>query len=158
MRFEEWWSKEHPYHGQQYARGYAERAWQAAQAEQAAEIERLKRGEFTPEEIQHLCHRVAETVSADAFARGCAEYQRRLYSEAPDADARGELMAECDKLRHRLELAEGRNKLLAEEKQCAITEIERLKAELAALAIENEDHRDAMEHFKRKCEFDKSGE
>jgi hypothetical protein len=42
MSFEEWWSKEHPYHGQQYARGYAERGWQAAQAEQAAEVERLK--------------------------------------------------------------------------------------------------------------------
>ena len=40
MTFEEWWQREYPYN--QYERHFGGRAWQAAQAEQAAECERLR--------------------------------------------------------------------------------------------------------------------
>lgn len=48
------------------------------------EIMRLKRGEFTPEEFQEMCHNRHETpgcTSAD-FAAGCVQYQRQLFGPA----------------------------------------------------------------------------
>lgn len=58
-----------------------------------SENARLLRGDFTPEEIHGFCHKIPETVSAEAFANGCAEYQRRLYGCAPHADAHARLAA-----------------------------------------------------------------
>lgn len=48
------------------------------------EVRRLKRGHFTPEEFQNLCHHLDEKpgCSPEAFAAGCAEYQRKLFGGA----------------------------------------------------------------------------
>lgn len=58
------------------------------------EIARLKRGEFTAEEIHGICHNFPMTVGARAFADGCAAEQRRLYGCAPDADIVAALTAD----------------------------------------------------------------
>lgn len=50
------------------------------------ELERLRRGEFTPEEIHNFCHNLHGTVDSQAFAQGCAHEQRRLYGCAPHVD------------------------------------------------------------------------
>jgi hypothetical protein len=40
------------------------------------EIGRLKRGDFTPEEFQNLCHsKLPEDCTADSFCDGCEGYQ-----------------------------------------------------------------------------------
>jgi hypothetical protein len=49
------------------------------------EIARLKRGEFTPEEFQNLCHESVSNpanynnIGMDKFCDGCDEYQRKLF-------------------------------------------------------------------------------
>lgn len=43
-----------------------------------AEVERLKRGEFTPDELQNLCHNLSAD-DACAFLRGCRAYQLQLF-------------------------------------------------------------------------------
>lgn len=47
----------------------------------AAEIRRLRRGEFTPEEFQAICHHRDERpgCSRADFINGCAEYQEKLF-------------------------------------------------------------------------------
>jgi hypothetical protein len=50
------------------------------------ENERLKSGRFTKDEIHDICHNLHGTVSAQDFADGCAEEQRRLYGCSPDRD------------------------------------------------------------------------
>jgi hypothetical protein len=45
------------------------------------ENRRLKRGNFTPEEFQNLCHNLSEK-DKEKFFQGCAEYQRKLFGEA----------------------------------------------------------------------------
>lgn len=55
-----------------------------------AEVDRLKRGDWTPEEIHDICHNLHGKVDARAFADGCAAEQRKLYGCAPDADAAAE--------------------------------------------------------------------
>lgn len=42
------------------------------------EIARLKRGDFTEEEFQNLCHNFSEQ-DAKRFKAGCEEYQRKLF-------------------------------------------------------------------------------
>jgi hypothetical protein len=42
------------------------------------EVERLRRGEFTSDEFQNLCHNLDETKRSEFFA-GCAEFQRKLF-------------------------------------------------------------------------------
>lgn len=39
---------------------------------------RLKRGDFTPDELQTLCHNLSEQ-DKEAFFQGCTEYQRKLF-------------------------------------------------------------------------------
>lgn len=51
-----------------------------------AEVERLKRGDWTSDEIHGICHNLHGKVNAREFADGCADEQRRLYGCAPDAD------------------------------------------------------------------------
>lgn len=46
------------------------------------EIDRLKRGEFTEEEFQNLCHNLS-TDDQERFKRGCEEYQKRLFGSDP---------------------------------------------------------------------------
>jgi len=177
VTFEEWWQREYPYN--QYERHFGGRAWQAAQAEQAAqlsallpdswyadrelifrleklveqwrklheanaeqaaEVERLKRGDFTPEEIHGLCHNLQSTVPAEEFAAGCAEYQRKLYNESPDADARNELIAhaarlerERDELRQQIETARAADtEPLRRRYWSALGEVEDVKEQCAA--------------------------
>lgn len=45
---------------------------------------RLKRGEFSPEEFQALCHHRDEKpgCTAEDFYEGCALYQRKLFGRA----------------------------------------------------------------------------
>lgn len=52
-----------------------------------AEIERLKRGDFTADEIHAMCHKLEALVPAGEFARGCADFQVKLYGRAPTRDA-----------------------------------------------------------------------
>ena len=50
-----------------------------------AEVDRLKRGDFTPEEFQTLCHHRDEKpgcTRAD-FEAGCQAYQRQLFGDKP---------------------------------------------------------------------------
>lgn len=47
-----------------------------------AEIDRLKRGDFTPEEFQNLCHNLhckGGVFTRKEFAAGCLQYQDRLF-------------------------------------------------------------------------------
>lgn len=46
-----------------------------------AEIRRLKRGDFTAEEFQALCHHLDENPACTPleFMRGCFEYQQKLF-------------------------------------------------------------------------------
>lgn len=55
------------------------------------EIARLKRGDFTTDEVHNICHDLHGKVDAAAFAAGCAEEQRKIYNCAPDADKVKEL-------------------------------------------------------------------
>lgn len=43
------------------------------------EVKRLKRGEFTSEEFQNLCHNADVQAGFDAFADGCEAYQEKLF-------------------------------------------------------------------------------
>ena len=45
------------------------------------ELERVKRGDFTPEEFQNLCHNrhEKEGCSKEEFFEGCAKYQQALF-------------------------------------------------------------------------------
>lgn len=54
-----------------------------------AEIARLKRGDFTPEEFQNLCHNRHESpgcTRAD-FEAGCVQFQEKLFGPAPQPPA-----------------------------------------------------------------------
>lgn len=48
-----------------------------------ATIVRLKRGDFTPDELQNLCHNLDET-DKEAFCKGCTEYQKKLFGHLND--------------------------------------------------------------------------
>lgn len=43
-----------------------------------AEIERLKRGDFTEDEFQNLCHKFDDS-DAKRFVEGCRQYQDKLF-------------------------------------------------------------------------------
>ncbi len=45
----------------------------------ALEAPKLEQNELTPEQVHELCHDLPSTVSLPEFARGCIEYQRKLY-------------------------------------------------------------------------------
>lgn len=45
----------------------------------ANEVERLRRGDFTAEEFQNLCHNTDVQAGFDAFADGCEAYQQKLF-------------------------------------------------------------------------------
>jgi hypothetical protein len=48
-----------------------------------AEVKRLRRGDFTPEEFQALCHHWEErAVSREEFEAGCREYQAKRFGGA----------------------------------------------------------------------------
>ncbi len=44
------------------------------------EINRLKKGDFTQQELQDLCHNLSEDDET-AFKQGCEEYQEKLFGE-----------------------------------------------------------------------------
>jgi hypothetical protein len=62
-----------------------------------SEMDRLLRGDFTAEEIHGFCHKLPETVSAEAFAGGCAAYQEKLYGRSPFIERTAALIAEVTK-------------------------------------------------------------
>lgn len=43
------------------------------------EIDRLKRGDFTPDEFQNLCHNLPDTCTREVFESGCKDYQAKLF-------------------------------------------------------------------------------
>jgi Tfp pilus assembly protein PilO len=43
-----------------------------------AEVERLKRGDFTEEEFHNLCHNLSED-DEQRFKQGCSDYQKKLF-------------------------------------------------------------------------------
>lgn len=43
------------------------------------EVERLKRGDFTEEEFQNLCHNTDIQAGFDVFAKGCEAYQQKMF-------------------------------------------------------------------------------
>ncbi len=51
-----------------------------------SEVRRLKRGEFSPDEFQSLCHHRDEKPGCTEidFKNGCAEYWKRLFGEKKD--------------------------------------------------------------------------
>lgn len=60
------------------------------------EIERLKAGDFTPEEFQALCHNLhlkEERITPQAFCDGCEAYQVKLFGESPIANLKAEKVA-----------------------------------------------------------------
>lgn len=57
------------------------------------ENERLLRGEFTPEELQNLCHNLPEEKKEEFF-NGCCEYQKKLFGKS----AVDEEMERCIKI------------------------------------------------------------
>lgn len=59
----------------------------------SAEVDRLKAGKWTKEEINDICHNLHGTVNAEKFAAACAEEQRKIYGCAPEEDARKKLAA-----------------------------------------------------------------
>ena len=59
------------------------------------EITRLKKGDFTPEELQNLCHNLAEDKEKKCeFFKGCCEYQKELFGSS----AVDEEMERCIKM------------------------------------------------------------
>lgn len=50
------------------------------------EIARLKRGDFTKEEIHDFCHNLHGKVTAREFCAGCEAEQRKYFNEAPTRD------------------------------------------------------------------------
>lgn len=54
----------------------------------AFQIDRLKAGAFTPEELQGLCHSGLgeDDIRYDAFCNGCTEYQRKLFGKSREDD------------------------------------------------------------------------
>lgn len=48
-------------------------------AELVREVIRLRRGEFTPQEFQDLCHNKSVQDGFEAFADGCDAYQQKLF-------------------------------------------------------------------------------
>lgn len=60
------------------------------------EIERLKAGDFTPEEFQALCHNLHlkdEPITPQAFCDGCESYQVKLFGESPITSLKAEKLA-----------------------------------------------------------------
>lgn len=59
-----------------------------AKSQLRKEVERLKRGDFTPEEFQNLCHHRDEKPGCtyQEFCDGCAEYQRQLFGKSERND------------------------------------------------------------------------
>jgi hypothetical protein len=49
------------------------------------EVERLKEGDFTPEELQNLCHNLQGCGRAE-FEEGCRRYQEQLFGPKPNGD------------------------------------------------------------------------
>ena len=49
------------------------------------EVARLKRGDFTPEEFQNLCHNLHErpVCTRKEFAQGCLQFQEKLFGKEP---------------------------------------------------------------------------
>lgn len=60
--------------------------------EQSEDIERLKRGEFTPEEFQNLCHNRTVQDGYPAFIEGCANYQREMFGRCERSILRSALL------------------------------------------------------------------
>jgi hypothetical protein len=58
----------------------AESQWERIK-ELETEVIRLKRGDFTPEEFQDLCHHrdEKEGCTLEDFSQGCLDYQRKLF-------------------------------------------------------------------------------
>lgn len=76
-----------------HARTYKEAHWDNT-LKLIAEIKRLKRGDFTEEEFQNLCHSL-EPDDLKRFRQGCEDYQSKLfgYKKPKDEEERQRLRA-----------------------------------------------------------------
>ena len=54
-------------------------AWVVTYFGMLDEIDRLKNGDFTPEELQNLCHNLT-SCDYKEFCDGCTAYQRKLFN------------------------------------------------------------------------------
>lgn len=95
------------------------------------EVRRLRAGRFTEEEFQALCHQMSEDDFC-RFARGCAEYQAKLFGRSATA----ELEAENARLRDAIKLLIGRRDGVpwAEVPEEAVDSYARAAAELRGFA------------------------
>lgn len=50
------------------------------------EVERLKRGAFTEQEFQELCHNLPGHCTREAFEKGCRDYQNKLFGPKEGAE------------------------------------------------------------------------
>jgi hypothetical protein len=63
-------------------------------------IDRLSEGDFSPSELQNLCHNL-NVSDANVFCDGCERYQQKLFGQSPITD-----------LKHRNELLKLQNEVL----------------------------------------------
>lgn len=96
------------------------------------EVERLKRGDWTPEEVHDICHNLHGKVSAEEFAAGCAAEQRKLYGRAPDADMKEGYRKSYELMLAGMEsVCESRDELKMENRELK-KEVERLTVSVAS--------------------------
>lgn len=82
-----------------YASEQAHLEWTRA-SKLEAENERLRRGDFTKDEIHAICHNLHGTVDAEAFADGCAAEQVKLYGRSPDRQRAEAAEAQLEQYKH----------------------------------------------------------
>ena len=60
----------------------------------AFQLDRLKAGAFTPEELQGLCHSglAEDDQRFEAFCDGCSEYQRKLFGRSREDSMRQDIL------------------------------------------------------------------
>jgi hypothetical protein len=90
----------------------------AENRELRAEVERLKRGDFTPEEFQNLCHNLHEKpgCTLELQGKGCDAFQKKLFGRAwHSSDATAE---ETDQWIARLERLEAVTRPIGGEDEC----------------------------------------
>lgn len=70
------------------------------------ELERLKRGDFRPYELQQICHGLSEDPENEAaFRAGCVAYQKMLFGDKQDKEDK----EDKEKGRHPGEQGQGSN-------------------------------------------------
>lgn len=90
------------------------------------ENERLKRGEFTPDELQNLCHNLSED-DYNKFCHGCDEYQKKLFGRC-----RTDELIKFAAEQHNDATAEPEKEAIAEADAFAHAELEKVRDRIKA--------------------------